>query len=47
MKIQLEKRGHEVYFIDIIQGKKIAEEETQVKGNSIFSKLDKYFAKIF
>ena len=45
LKIQLEKRGHEVYFIDIIPGKKIAEEETQVKGNSIFSKLDKYFFK--
>lgn len=43
LKRQMEERGHEVYFIDILEGKKIVEsKEIHV---SIMKKFDKYLIK--
>ena len=44
LKLQLEKRGHNVYFIDILCGRKIIEDIKQVRP-SIISKLDRYALK--
>lgn len=43
LKIQLEKRGHEVYFIDIKPGRRIVTESSS--RTSLLSKFDKYFLK--
>ena len=44
LKKQLEARGHNVYFIDILPGKQIANSPA-VHGGSILSKFDRYFFK--
>ena len=44
LKMQLESRGHDVYFIDIIPGKQIVKPEIAPK-TSYLSKIDKYFFK--
>lgn len=44
LKKQLEERGHNVYFIDILPGKQIASNPA-VQGGSILSKFDRYFFK--
>lgn len=43
LKIQFERRGHEVYFIDIEQGRQIVSPVSQT--TSILSKFDRYFIK--
>lgn len=45
LKMQLEGRGHDVYFIDILPGKQIANIPATQGGTSILSKLDKYALK--
>lgn len=44
LKKQLEARGHDVYFIDILPGKQIASLPASA-GTSLLSKFDKYFFK--
>lgn len=44
LKMQLEARGHDVYFIDILPGKQIVKPEAPSRG-SYLSKLDRYFFK--
>ena len=44
LKMQLEFRGHDVYFIDIIRGKQIVK-TAHVSKKYYLSKLDKYFFK--
>lgn len=44
LKMQLESRGHDVYFIDIIPGKQIVKSE-RITKKYYLSKLDKYFLK--
>ena len=46
LKLQLEMRGHNVYFIDILPGKQIVSPvQTTVQKKSVLSKFDKYFFK--
>ena len=44
LKKQLEARGHEVYFIDIIPGRQMASRSV-AQGMSVFSKFDRYVFK--
>lgn len=45
LKMQLENRGHSVYFIDILPGQQLVHPAVSGKGNSLLSKFDKYFFK--
>lgn len=46
LKMQLEKRGQEVYFIDIEKGREIAKAPpSSLSGKGIFTKFDRYFFK--
>ncbi len=45
LKMQMEARGCNVYFIDILPGRQIAEPEKAEASNGILSKFDKYFFK--
>lgn len=44
LKKEFEKRGHDVYFIDIEKGRQIVDNAVE-SGNGLFSKFDKYFFK--
>lgn len=44
LKKQLEARGHDVYFIDILPGEQIVSSPT-IQGTSVLSKFDRYFLK--
>ena len=46
LKMQLEQRGHEVYFIDIEKGREIVKAApSSMSGTGIVSKFDRYFFK--
>lgn len=46
LKLQLESRGHNVYFIDILPGRQIVSAERNYTAKkSVLSKFDKYFWK--
>ncbi len=45
LKMQMEARGHDVYFIDILPGKQIATLDTAPVMKSTLAKFDKYFFK--
>ena len=45
LKLQFESRGHNVYFIDIIEGRHIVISENKATPKSYLSKIDKYVLK--
>ena len=45
LKMQLEARGHDVYFVDIIPGKQLHYEEAPKKSGSLISRFDRYLFK--
>lgn len=45
LKLQMEERGHDVYFIDILPGKQIASLDSVSVINATIAKFDKYFFK--
>ena len=45
LKMQLEKRGHDVYFIDIERGRQIVPAPAAVSKASLLRKFDRYFFK--
>ena len=45
LKLQIESRGHNVYFVDILPGRQIVSPISVAGASSILSKFDKYFFK--
>lgn len=45
LKLQLEARGHDVYFVDILPGRQIVSSVQKTATALNFSKIDKYFFK--
>lgn len=45
LKMQLEQRGHDVYFVDIVPGRQIVPPAQNAKKTRLLSKLDKYVFK--
>lgn len=45
LKMQMEARGHDVYFVDILPGKQIVPQPEPLVSGKLLSKLDKYAVK--